>query len=119
MTNCVTNMNGKKTTPINAASDGIEITNGRTRVLDCTSFSNAQHGIFSASTNNRNFIEGSLFHSNTGFGIFLQAGAGDTVIKNQVGGNTGGTINISGGNIAPIMNASTAAASMHPLANFP
>ena len=116
---CVATGNGKKTTPINAASDGIEVTGGRTRVIDCTTFSNAQHGILSSSTNNRNFIEGCLAHGNAGFGIFLQAGAGDTVIKNQVGGNTGGTINLAGGNIAPIVSASTAVGSMHPLANFP
>lgn len=116
---CVVNFNGKKVTPINTTSDGIEVTAGRTRVVNCTIFDNALHGIHSTSTNNRNFIEGCLVHSNDSFGIFLQAGGGDTVIKNQVGGNGAGSINISGGNIAPLQNASTAVGSMHPLANFP
>ena len=113
---CLTNGNGKKTAPTNANSDGIEI-GGRSRVINCNSFNNGGAGILSNSTNNREFIEGCLLHSNDGFAISLQAN-GNTVIKNQVGGNTGGTINQSGGNIAPIQSASTAVGSIHPLANF-
>ena len=77
--------------------------------FNCVARNNAQHGINSTSGNNRNYIEGCLLHGNTGFGIFLQAG-GNTVIKNQVGGNTGGTINMTGSNIAPIQRRRTAAA---------
>jgi ketosteroid isomerase-like protein len=40
------------------------------------------------------------------------------VIKNQAGGNSGGTINQSSGNIAPIQKAGDPVASRHPLANF-
>ena len=67
--------------------------------------------------NNREFIEGCLLHSNDGLAISLQAN-GNTVIKNQVGGNTGGTINQTGGNIGPLQNASAAVGTIHPFANF-
>ena len=117
ISDCVTSQNGKKTSPTNPASDGIEIS-GRNRVVNCNSFSNGQHGILSASTNNREYIADCLMHSNDGFAIFLQ-GNGNTVIRNQVGGNSSGTLNQTGGNIAPLQNASTAVGSMHPLANFP
>ena len=40
-------------------------------------------------------------------------GNGNTVIKNQVGGNAG-TINQSGGNIAPIHHASDPVGTIHP-----
>jgi hypothetical protein len=114
----VMNLNGKKPgAAVNTASDGIEL-GARNRVLNCTIFSNGQHGVFSASANNRNFIEGCLLHSNAGFAIFLESN-GNSVVRNQVGGNTSGTINQSGGNIAPIQNASTAVGSLHPLANYP
>ena len=113
---CLTSSNGKKTAPTNTASDGIEIS-GRSRVINCNSFSNAGAGILSNSTNNREFIEGCLLHSNDGLAISLQAN-GNTVIKNQVGGNTGGTINQTGGNIGPLQNASAAVGTIHPFANF-
>lgn len=113
----VANLNGKKPSlPVNAASDGIEIS-ARNRVANCTLYDNAQHGINSTSANSRNYIEGCLLHSNDGFGIALQ-GNGNTVIKNQVGGNTGGTINQTGGNIGPIQSASDPVGTIHPLANF-
>jgi parallel beta-helix repeat protein len=113
---CVANLSGKKTAPNNTASDGIEL-GARNRVVNCTVFSNAQHGINGVSSSNRNFIEGCLAHSNDSFGIALQAN-GNTVIKNQVGGNTGGTINQSGGGVAPLNNASDPVGTIHPLANF-
>ena len=114
---CVASFNGKKPdSPVNPAADGIEMS-ARNRVLNCTLFSNGQHGINSLSANSRNFIEGCLAHSNDSFAIALQSN-GNTVIKNQVGGNSGGTINQSGGNIAPIQNASDAVGVIHPLANF-
>ncbi|MEO5722422.1 MAG: right-handed parallel beta-helix repeat-containing protein [Chthoniobacterales bacterium] len=113
----VVNLNGKKPgSPVNPASDGIEL-GARNRVLNCTIFSNGQHGILSASANNRNYIEGCLMHSNGAFAISLQ-GTANTVIKNQVAGNTGGTINQAGGGIAPIHFASDPVGTIHPLANF-
>jgi parallel beta-helix repeat protein len=116
VTDCVVNLNGKKpSSPVNLASDGIEM-GARNRVVNCTLFDNAQHGIHSTSSNNRNFIEGCLAQANDSFAITLQ-GNGNTVIKNQVGGNAG-AINQSGGNIAPTQSASDAVGTIHPLANF-
>ena len=114
---CAVSTSGKKSMPFNTAADGIRIT-ARTRVVNCTSFNNAQHGIENTSSGNRAYIDGCIMQGNTGFAIAV-VGNGNVIIRNQVGGNSGGAINQSGGNIAPIQNASDAAGVMHPLANFP
>jgi hypothetical protein len=115
ISDCSISISGKKTTT-NTAADGIEM-GARNRVFNCTIYDNAQHGINSTNTNNRNFIEHCMLTANDSFGIALQ-GNGNTVINNQVGGNAGGSINQTGGNIAPIENASDPVGTIHPLANF-
>ena len=114
---CAVSLNGKKAAQFNTAADGIRIT-ARTRVVNCTSFNNAHHGIENTSNGNRAYIEGCIMQGNGGFAIALPAST-NVIVHNQVGGNSGGGINQSGGNIAPVQNASDSASTMHPLANYP
>jgi hypothetical protein len=114
---CAANLSGKKTSPFNTAADGIKFS-ARTRVVNCTSFNNAQHGIEGTSGGNRGYIEGCVMQGNGGFAIAVPANTA-VIVRNEVGGNTAGTINQTGGNIAPVQNASDAVGSIHPLANYP
>ena len=114
---CAVSLSGKKTSPFNTAADGIKFS-ARTRVVNCTAFNNAQHGIEGTSGGNRGYIEGCVMQGNTGFAIAVPANTA-VIIRNEVGGNTAGTINQTGGNIAPVQNASDAVGSIHPLANYP